>query len=99
MGFSATYHLFCTTLSRYRALAKLDYAGITCMILGPSTLPLSSPTGCFYVALYYVFWCDTFLRNLYTAGITVVGACVASVTSLSVFSTNQYRHVRAGPSL
>lgn len=35
MGFSATYHLFCTTLIRYRALAKLDYAGITCMILGP----------------------------------------------------------------
>lgn len=52
--------------------------------------------GCFYVALYYVFWCDTFLRNFYCVGITVVGACVASVTSLSVFSTNQYRHIRAG---
>lgn len=82
---SATCHLLsCHSAWASYILLRLDYAGIASLIAAS-----------FYPPVYYSFMCDPTLRNLYLAGITILGVATVLVSLIPVFQTPEYRNCRA----
>jgi adiponectin receptor len=86
MLFSAIFHLFCCINSTaYVSLAKLDYSGITFMIVGSM-----------YPVIYFGFACYETHMIVYLVVFTVFGAIGLAVSLLKVFSTARFLFVRTG---
>jgi len=82
---STLFHMFgCYSANAYSWLAKLDYCGISILIVGS-----------YYPPLYYCFQCHPAAQISYMTIITVFGAIGVSVSCLQIFSTPRYRVVRA----
>jgi adiponectin receptor len=86
MLFSALFHMFgCLSPTMYTWLAKLDYSGITVMIVGS-----------YYPPLYYGLACYKTWRIFYLVCISTLGVIGLIVSFFKVFSTPKYRIVRTG---
>eukprot|EP01117_Protostelium_nocturnum_P013687 TRINITY_DN5132_c0_g1_i1.p2 TRINITY_DN5132_c0_g1~~TRINITY_DN5132_c0_g1_i1.p2 ORF type:complete len:335 (-),score=58.74 TRINITY_DN5132_c0_g1_i1:27-1031(-) len=86
MGFSAIFHTFgCSSPGHLTQLAKLDYIGITVMIVGSNFPPL-----------YYGFYCHPNLQIFYLGTISIFGILGLFVSCIDVFSTPSYRLHRLG---
>jgi adiponectin receptor len=82
---SAVFHLFsCYSSEWYFWLAKLDYSGISIMIVAS-----------YYPPLYYGFACRTDLRSIYISILTVLGVMGLLIGFLRVFATPRFRVLRA----
>jgi len=83
---SAIFHIFhCYSERWYSWLAKLDYCGITIMIVGS-----------YYPPLYYGFACFQPWRIAYMTIITVVGFIGLIMSVIPVFATPRFRTLRTG---
>jgi len=86
MLFSTLFHMFCCHSPEiYMWFAKLDYSGITLMIVGS-----------YYPPLYYGFSCSPQWRIVYMVFITLFGVVGICVSCIPIFSTSAYRLVRTG---
>ena len=87
LGASATFHLFehCTTHS-YDILSKLDYAGISILVMGSS-----------YPPFFYSFACEPvfWVRNLFLILITLSATIVFIVTMHPIANKPSFRPYRA----
>merc|ERR1712106_379674 len=82
---SATYHtVSCHSQPVNRHFKKLDYTGIVCLIVG-SFVPF----------LYYGFYCQPLIRQLYLVVIIVLGLCTMCVIMMDRFGSPEYKKVRA----
>ena len=84
MGGSACFHLFFQMSEKAnKYLLRVDYGGISLLILGSSFPPF-----------YYGFYCETFLRYFYL--ITVGSACLAAyiVSIFDFIHTEKWRRVK-----
>ncbi|CAM0871709.1 unnamed protein product [Alopecurus aequalis] len=81
---SGCHLLSCHSEHACYVLLRLDYAGITGLIVTS-----------FYPLVYYTFLCDPFYRNLYLGAITVFGVAAVAVSMLSVFEAPELRWARA----
>ncbi|KAM0906707.1 hypothetical protein ACQ4PT_016617 [Festuca glaucescens] len=81
---SGCHLLSCHSEHACYVLLRLDYAGITGLIVTS-----------FYPLVYYTFLCDPFYRTLYLGAITVFGAAAVAVSMLPVFEAPQLRWARA----
>ncbi|XP_051206286.1 heptahelical transmembrane protein 4 [Lolium perenne] len=81
---SGCHLLSCHSEHACYVLLRLDYAGITGLIVTS-----------FYPLVYYTFLCDPFYRTLYLAAITVFGAAAVAVSMLPVFEAPDLRWARA----
>ncbi|TVU48051.1 hypothetical protein EJB05_07673 [Eragrostis curvula] len=81
---SACHLLACHSEHASYVLLRLDYAGITGLIVTS-----------FYPLVYYTFLCDPFYQSLYLGFITVFGAAAVVVSMLPVFEAPQLRWARA----
>lgn len=85
MLFSALFHLFCChSSSWYKYLVKLDYSGISIMIVCS-----------YYPPLYYGF-CTTNLKIIYLGILTFLGVIGLCIGFIQIFSTPRFRTFRAG---
>jgi len=85
MLFSAIFHSFsCYSSNTSIWLAKLDYAGISIMIVGSYIPPI-----------FYIFKCHEFWRIFYISAISLFGVIGLIVSSANIFSTPKFRTVRA----
>ncbi|PHH49728.1 ADIPOR-like receptor SPBC12C2.09c [Ceratocystis fimbriata CBS 114723] len=85
LGMSATYHALSNHSSSVAKWGnKLDYTGIVFLIVG-SYVP----------ALYYGFYCDIILRELYTTLICMLGFGCVLVSWIERFRTPEWRPYRA----
>ncbi|XP_071964890.1 adiponectin receptor protein-like isoform X2 [Antedon mediterranea] len=85
MGFSWIFHTcYCHSLEAAKLFSKLDYSGITVLIVG-SFIPW----------LYFGFYCDNLKRCLYIGLIVILGLISAVVALRDKFSTPAYRPIRA----
>ncbi|RLN41397.1 heptahelical transmembrane protein 4-like [Panicum miliaceum] len=82
---SACHLLACHSEHTSYVLLRLDYAGITGLIVTS-----------FYPLVYYTFLCDPFLQALYLGSITASGAAAVAVSLLPVFERPELRWARAG---
>ncbi|KAL6645042.1 hypothetical protein ACP70R_016650 [Stipagrostis hirtigluma subsp. patula] len=82
---SACHLLACHSEHASYVLLRLDYAGITGLIVTS-----------FYPLVYYTFLCDPFYQALYLGFITVSGAAAVVVSLLPVFEAPELRWARAG---
>jgi adiponectin receptor len=82
---SACHLLACHSEHASYVFLRLDYAGITGLIVTS-----------FYPLVYYTFLCDPFYQALYLGFITVSGAGAVVVSLLPVFEAPQLRWARAG---
>jgi len=86
MLFSTLFHMFgCHSPVAYTWLAKLDYSGISLMIVGS-----------YYPPMYYGFACDQTWRITYLVLISAFGVVGLTVSMIPIFSTSKYRLVRTG---
>jgi len=84
MLFSSLYHIFCCYSAQfYKWLAKLDYLGISIMIVGS-----------YYPPLYYGFSCYPTWKIVYLSSITFIGGIGVVVSCVPVFATPRFRIVR-----
>uniref|UniRef100_A0ACD5TUU5 Uncharacterized protein n=1 Tax=Avena sativa TaxID=4498 RepID=A0ACD5TUU5_AVESA len=81
---SGCHLLSCHSEHACYVLLRLDYAGITGLIVTS-----------FYPLVYYTFLCDPFYRDLYLGAITVFGAAAVAVSMLPVFEAPELRWARA----
>jgi adiponectin receptor len=81
---SGCHLLSCHSEHACYVLLRLDYAGITGLIVTS-----------FYPLVYYTFLCDPFYRNLYLGAITVFGVAAVAVSMLPVFEAPELRWARA----
>lgn len=81
---SACHLLSCHSEHASYVLLRLDYAGITGLIVTS-----------FYPLVYYTFLCDPFPLSLYLGFITVSGAAAVAVSLLPVFESPGLRWARA----
>ncbi|KAF7055085.1 hypothetical protein CFC21_062660 [Triticum aestivum] len=81
---SGCHLLACHSEHASYVLLRLDYAGITGLIVTS-----------FYPLVYYTFLCDPFSRTLYLGSITVFGAAAVAVSLLPVFEAPELRWARA----
>lgn len=85
MGMSAVYHtLSCHSSRVCNVTCKLDFTGITVLILGS-----------FYPWLYYTFYCHPGLRFLYGLCGTVSAMAVIKMSLSDEFAKASYRGVRS----
>lgn len=82
---SACHLLACHSEHASYVFLRLDYAGITGLIVTS-----------FYPLVYYTFLCDPFYQALYLGFITVSGAAAVAVSLLPVFERPELRWARAG---
>uniref|UniRef100_A0A0D9VQT7 Heptahelical transmembrane protein 4 n=1 Tax=Leersia perrieri TaxID=77586 RepID=A0A0D9VQT7_9ORYZ len=82
---SACHLLACHSEHASYVLLRLDYAGITGLIVTS-----------FYPLVYYTFLCDPFFRTLYLGFITLFGAAAVAVSLMPVFEAPELRWARAG---
>uniref|UniRef100_A0A0E0GI35 Haemolysin-III related family protein n=1 Tax=Oryza nivara TaxID=4536 RepID=A0A0E0GI35_ORYNI len=82
---SACHLLACHSEHASYVLLRLDYAGITGLIVTS-----------FYPLVYYTFLCDPFFRTLYLGFITLFGAAAVAVSLMPVFEKPELRWARAG---
>ena len=84
MGLSAFFHaVICHSEWAFETFSKMDYVGISVMIIG-SGLPL----------IYYSFYCDTTAQIAYTVVIIVFGSVSIFVSTFPQFGTTEYRPIR-----
>ncbi|XP_006649572.2 heptahelical transmembrane protein ADIPOR3-like [Oryza brachyantha] len=81
---SACHLLACHSEHASYVLLRLDYAGITGLIVTS-----------FYPLVYYTFLCDPFFRTLYLGFITLFGAAAVAVSLMPVFEAPELRWARA----
>ncbi|XP_037481827.1 heptahelical transmembrane protein 4-like [Triticum dicoccoides] len=81
---SGCHLLACHSEHATYVLLRLDYAGITGLIVTS-----------FYPVVYYTFLCDPFSRTLYLGSITICGAAAVAVSLLPVFQAPDLRWARA----
>ncbi|KAL6867307.1 hypothetical protein ACP4OV_015331 [Aristida adscensionis] len=81
---SACHLLACHSEHASYVLLRLDYAGITGLIVTS-----------FYPLVYYTFLCDPFYQALYLGFITVSGGAAVAVSLLPVFEAPELRWARA----
>ncbi|PRP82751.1 hypothetical protein PROFUN_09836 [Planoprotostelium fungivorum] len=86
MSFSTFFHTFaCSSASLYVTFAKLDFSGITLMIVASNIPPV-----------FYSFACHPHLAQLYISTIIILGS-IGLVLSLSpLFAKTKYRQWRLG---
>ncbi|GAM17711.1 hypothetical protein SAMD00019534_008860 [Acytostelium subglobosum LB1] len=85
MLFSAIFHTFCSVSSRsYLWFARLDYCGISLMIVGS-----------YYPILYYLLKCHPTARIVYMTAISILGVVGISVSMLTFFQSYRFRTMRA----
>ncbi|CAN6296117.1 unnamed protein product [Urochloa humidicola] len=82
---SACHLLACHSEHASYVFLRLDYAGITGLIVTS-----------FYPLVYYTFLCDPFYQTLYLGFITASGAAAVAVSLLPVFERPELRWARAG---
>jgi len=82
---SACHLLACHSEHASYVLLRLDYAGITGLIVTS-----------FYPLVYYTFLCDPLVQALYLGFITASGAAAVAVSLLPVFERPELRWARAG---
>ncbi|XP_075771071.1 adiponectin receptor protein 1-like isoform X2 [Pelodiscus sinensis] len=84
--FSWLFHtVYCHSERVSRAFSKLDYSGITLLIVGS-----------FVPWLYYSFYCSPQPQLIYLVIVCALGITAITVSQSDRFSTPQYRAVRAG---
>eukprot|EP01119_Soliformovum_irregulare_P002562 TRINITY_DN1280_c0_g1_i1.p1 TRINITY_DN1280_c0_g1~~TRINITY_DN1280_c0_g1_i1.p1 ORF type:complete len:308 (+),score=43.51 TRINITY_DN1280_c0_g1_i1:140-925(+) len=84
MAFSALFHWFsCHSPVVYKWLAKLDYTGISVMIVGS-----------YYPPMYYGFVCQPDLQVTYLVLISVLGIVGVSVSMVPMFASARFRVFR-----
>ncbi|KAE8674324.1 Heptahelical transmembrane protein 1 [Hibiscus syriacus] len=82
---SSICHLFsCHSQHLSRSLLRLDFTGITTMIIAS-----------FFPPIYYAFECDTKWHFIYLGGITVLGLCTIVTLLSPALSTKKFRGFRA----
>jgi len=85
MLFSTVFHMFgCHSPRVYSWLAKLDYSGISLMIVGS-----------YYPPMYYGFYCHPTWQAIYLIFITLFGVAGIVVGAIPIFATPRYRVTRA----
>uniref|UniRef100_A0A1I7YS86 Insulin-degrading enzyme n=1 Tax=Steinernema glaseri TaxID=37863 RepID=A0A1I7YS86_9BILA len=85
LGMSFTFHtVSCHSVDVVRMFSKLDYAGISLLIIG-SFIPW----------IYYGFYCRMEPKITYIAMVCVLGVVAIIVSSWDKFSESQYRPLRA----
>lgn len=83
--FSTLFHtLGCHSERVYRIFGKLDYSGISLMIMGS-----------FVPWIYYSFYCDTEPKIVYMTSVCVLGVLCIVISQWDKFSTARFRRVRA----
>ncbi|XP_041465191.1 adiponectin receptor protein 1-like [Lytechinus variegatus] len=86
LGFSCLFHTcYCHSSQVSKIFSKLDYSGITFLIVGS-----------FVPWLYFGFYCENITRYVYLALILVLGALCLFVALRDTFSLPKYRPLRAG---
>ena len=86
LGLSCTYHtVHCHSEFVGKLFSKLDYVGISFLILG-SLVPW----------LYYTFYCQYQPKVIYLTVASVLGLCAIVVSMMDHFGQPQYRSLRAG---
>lgn len=84
MLFSAVFHWFsCYSPVVYKWLAKLDYTGISVMIVGS-----------YFPPIYYGFYCHMELAIWYLSIISLLGVVGVCVSLIPIFSSPRFRVVR-----
>jgi len=84
MLFSTLYHTFCCHSPEvYKWFAKLDYSGISVMIVGS-----------YYPPLYYGFKCFPIWRDVYLSAITFLGVIGIIVSCIPIFASPRFRVTR-----
>uniref|UniRef100_A0A8C8RKF2 Adiponectin receptor 2 n=1 Tax=Pelusios castaneus TaxID=367368 RepID=A0A8C8RKF2_9SAUR len=84
--FSWLFHtVYCHSERVSRTFSKLDYSGITLLIVGS-----------FVPWLYYSFYCSPQPQLIYLIIVCVLGITAITVSQWDHFATPQYRAVRAG---
>uniref|UniRef100_A0A452GJE0 Adiponectin receptor 1 n=1 Tax=Gopherus agassizii TaxID=38772 RepID=A0A452GJE0_9SAUR len=87
--FSWLFHtVYCHSERVSRTFSKLDYSGITLLIVGS-----------FVPWLYYSFYCSPQPQLIYLIIVCALGVTAITVSQSDHFSTPQYRAVRAGGGL
>lgn len=85
LGFSTLFHtLMCHSEFVCTLFRKLDYCGISCLIMG-SMLPW----------VYYAFYCNFVPKVIYISMIVILGTVCIICSLLDRFGTPEYRAVRA----
>lgn len=86
LGFSCLFHtLYCHSSQVAKIFSKLDYSGITFLIVGS-----------FVPWLYFGFYCDKIARYTYLVCIISLGAVCLFVALRDTFGLPKYRPLRAG---
>uniref|UniRef100_A0A914Y390 Adiponectin receptor protein n=1 Tax=Panagrolaimus superbus TaxID=310955 RepID=A0A914Y390_9BILA len=86
LGLSFAFHTFiCHSPTASKIFSKLDYAGITTLIIG-SFIPY----------IYYCFYCRLEPKIIYISMICIFGLAAIIVSMLDKFSEIAFRPVRAG---
>ena len=86
LGFSFAFHTVqCHSPGVGKLFSKLDYSGITMLIVG-SFIPW----------IYYGFYCRTLPMVIYTTMIVSLGICALIVSLWDKFAVPKYRILRAG---
>ncbi|EFA77756.1 hypothetical protein PPL_09254 [Heterostelium album PN500] len=85
MAFSTIFHTFCSVSSKsYTWFARLDYCGISLMIVGSH-----------YPPLYYLLKCHQPFAIVYISGITFLGVVGIAVSMAPFFQSYRFRTFRA----
>uniref|UniRef100_A0A915JBJ7 Adiponectin receptor n=1 Tax=Romanomermis culicivorax TaxID=13658 RepID=A0A915JBJ7_ROMCU len=86
MAFSSAFHtMYCHSLRIHKIFLKLDYVGISLLIMG-SSIPW----------LYYSFYCRIEPKIVYISLISFLGVACILISFCETFSAPNYRHLRAG---
>ncbi|XP_030047911.1 adiponectin receptor protein 2-like [Microcaecilia unicolor] len=86
LGFSSLFHtVHCHSPNVARIFSRLDYSGITFLIVG-SFIPW----------LYYAFYCYPQQRIFYLVTICILGITAIAISQWEGFSMPQYRFIRSG---
>ncbi|XP_045164934.2 adiponectin receptor protein-like [Mercenaria mercenaria] len=86
LTFSWLFHtVFCHSENVSKLFGKLDYCGITLLIVGS-----------FVPSLYYAFFCHFVAHMVYLVSIIVLGTSCIIVSLFDKFGTPAYRPLRAG---
>ncbi|XP_027351322.1 heptahelical transmembrane protein 2-like [Abrus precatorius] len=85
LAFSSLSHLMACHSKRFNVFFwRLDYAGISLMIVCS-----------FYAPIYYIFFCNPYIRLFYLTSITVVGVLAIITLLAPSLSLPHLRHLRA----
>jgi len=85
--FSSTFHLvqpLAQNALEYSWIARLDYVGISFLIVGS-----------YYAPVYYTFYCQPLIAIYYTGGITILAGCAIGATFAPTFDKPDFEIYRA----